>query len=488
MKKPPLPRTRRRARVLALAGCCAILAVTFSFAKEAAPRKASSKPKATTPQKTTEEKPSRPVPSPAEAEQKGFDYLLSQQHENGGWGQGGGWRQDLEKQGSRVEGKNVVDPPDLGNTCIALMALHRAGHSPKNGDHQKAAAEGFDFVCSQVEKSDQDSLYVTSIRDTQLQTKIGPYVDTFLAAWVLSELKDDVPDDQEKRRAAALDKTVKKIEKHQKQDGTYAGNQGWASVLSQGICSKALNSASINGAMIAQATLEKDQAHNLSGLDVNGTFSGSGGASRTDLTVTAAGTLHISGTTAAAAATPAPSDAGVSLYSNSSKLGGLIAKSQSNESLKAQSTAVIADASSTVEQLEGAKKNLEKIDADEKAKESALRGISGKLGDGRFVAGFGNNGGEEFLSYMNISEAMREKGGKDWDNWKDKMTTTLCSAQNEDGSWAGHHCITGRTFCTSAALLTLLVEKMKLAEPVLSEKKDKKPEAEVVPVKAETSP
>jgi hypothetical protein len=90
---------------------------------------------------------------------------------------------------------------------------------------------------------------------------------------------------------------------------------------------------------------------------------------------------------------------------------------------------------------------------------------------------------------------MRAKGGKDWENWNEKMTKTLCSAQNEDGSWAGHHCITGRSFCTSAALLTLLVERMKLEEPVLSEnkngkeeKKDKKPETEAVPVKAETSP
>ena len=41
------------------------------------------------------------------------------------------------------------------------------------------------------------------------------------------------------------------------------------------------------------------------------------------------------------------------------------------------------------------------------------------------------------------------------------MTKTVCGAQNADGSWAGQHCITGRTFCTSTALLTLLVEQEK---------------------------
>jgi len=31
--------------------------------------------------------------------------------------------------------------------------------------------------------------------------------------------------------------------------------------------------------------------------------------------------------------------------------------------------------------------------------------------------------------------------------------------QNQDGTWTGHHCITGRTFCTSAALLVLTVDR-----------------------------
>ena len=31
--------------------------------------------------------------------------------------------------------------------------------------------------------------------------------------------------------------------------------------------------------------------------------------------------------------------------------------------------------------------------------------------------------------------------------------------QNEDGSWTGHHCITGRTFCTAAALLVLMGDR-----------------------------
>ena len=73
----------------------------------------------------------------------------------------------------------------------------------------------------------------------------------------------------------------------------------------------------------------------------------------------------------------------------------------------------------------------------------------------QFVAGFGSNGGEEFLSYMQISETLLAKGGKEWQDFDKSMTENLGRIQNPDGSWSGHHCITGRTFCTSAATMSL---------------------------------
>ena len=33
-------------------------------------------------------------------------------------------------------------------------------------------------------------------------------------------------------------------------------------------------------------------------------------------------------------------------------------------------------------------------------------------------------------------------------HWDGKMQEMLPKAQDKDGSWSGHHCITGRTFCT----------------------------------------
>jgi hypothetical protein len=39
------------------------------------------------------------------------------------------------------------------------------------------------------------------------------------------------------------------------------------------------------------------------------------------------------------------------------------------------------------------------------------------------------------------------------------VTENLERIQNKDGSWAGHHCITGRTFCSAGALLVLMADR-----------------------------
>ncbi|MEM6279544.1 MAG: hypothetical protein AAF733_08705 [Verrucomicrobiota bacterium] len=75
------------------------------------------------------------------------------------------------------------------------------------------------------------------------------------------------------------------------------------------------------------------------------------------------------------------------------------------------------------------------------------------------MAGFGNNGGEEFLSYVNIGESLRDEGGEAWVQWNEKMSANMCRTQSTDGCWKGLHCITGGTFCTSTGLLVLLMDQ-----------------------------
>src|SRR5580704_9730408 len=98
--------------------------------------KAEDKPKADPPKpaekNTDTAKPEPPKPL-SDAVKKGLEYLVKQQHANGGWGQGGGWRINLDANGqntgARIEGAEVKDPPDVGNTAVATLALIRAGNT-----------------------------------------------------------------------------------------------------------------------------------------------------------------------------------------------------------------------------------------------------------------------------------------------------------------------------------------------------------------------
>jgi hypothetical protein len=396
----------------------------------------------------------------ADETKKGLAYLVSQQHADGGWGQGGGWRS--QSQGGRVEGAEVEDPSDVGNTAIAALALIRAGHTPKQGEYSKNLAKAAEFLGAKVEKVEKDSPYVTDVLGTQLQSKIGQYVDTFLAALVLSELKGKMPEEAaEKRLVSALDRTLAKIEKHQKADGTFAGNAGWASVLSQALCSKAINRAAQNGADVKVEVLERDSRLAADGVDVKAkdfAVAAATPATAESAVRRLASIGRVTGGPTAAAAS-APSDAGVSVYSFSAKAGGLQDAVNTARPEAAKARLVLADGKASKEAKDQAAQTVDRARRLEEASDAATNGILKRLDDKAFIAGFGNNGGEEFLSYMNISETLLVKGGNEWKTWDKSICENIHRVQNDDGSWSGQHCITGRTFCTSAALLTLMADR-----------------------------
>lgn len=101
---------------------------------------------------------------------------------------------------------------------------------------------------------------------------------------------------------------------------------------------------------------------------------------------------------------------------------------------------------------------LSRTEKDRKENADQIAAIKSQLGQARFVNGFGSMGGEEFFSYLNISDSLRRTGGEDWARWHAQVTDRILKMQNEDGTWAGHHCITGRVATTSAAILNLMVD------------------------------
>lgn len=390
----------------------------------------------------------------SDAVKRGLDYLAGLQNEDGGFGQGGGWR--LNKDGGqRIDEAAAKDRSDVGNTCMAALAFIRAGNTPKTGSYSKQLVKAIEFVESNVESADKDSLYVTPVRDTQLQHKIGHYVDTFLTALVLSELKGQMADTKsEERLSAALNKTIGKIETHQKADGTFTGNAGWASVLSQGLCSKALSRASQKGVALKPETIKRDLDQAVAQLDSSKAPVAAGAGAGRDVS-----SIARSGLGAAVGSSSGKGDAGVSLYflsSNGSRVQDAVNEKKAR---KSKVDEVINSPTADDKTKEEARSELKALAQAELANGEVAKQLTLNLADARFVKGFGNNGGEEFLSYMNISETLLATGGDVWDKWDRQVCDTISKIQNEDGSWSGHHCITGRTFCTSAALLTLMADR-----------------------------
>jgi Prenyltransferase and squalene oxidase repeat len=394
------------------------------------------------------------------AVKKGLEYLVKGQQEDGGWNQGGGWRNNTG--GGRVEGKTIEDPSDIGNTCFVLLALLRGGNSATEGPYKDAVKKGLKYVIGRVEKADKDSLYVTDVKGTQLQSKIGQYVDTFLVNLVLAEYRGK-SGDQEKQLVAALEKTMTKIVRHQTADGGFAGNAGWAPTLSVGIANKGLVRARERGAEVDDKALERVMAQ------AKGAATG-----------TAPAAVPADSKAPVAAARPlagSAGDAGVALYRASQGAGNTQDFLNTLRVDGAKARDVLKDSKATKEAREMATKKLGQLDKAESDNDRIQGELAKNVRNESFVAGFGNNGGEEFLSFMNISETLVLIGGKDWDEWDAKMVKGLEKAQDKDGSWQGHHCITGKTFCTSGALLVLMADRTPFPVEVIKaarEKREKK--------------
>ncbi len=64
-----------------------------------------------------------------------------------------------------------------------------------------------------------------------------------------------------------------------------------------------------------------------------------------------------------------------------------------------------------------ADRKLARIAEAEKVQQQARSAVVERLSDPGFIAGFGSNGGEEFLSYMNLAESLVVNGGDAWKRW-----------------------------------------------------------------------
>jgi hypothetical protein len=354
---------------------------------------------------------------------KGLAWLVARQLPSGGWGQG-------EESAQMGGGGELKDTATVADTCTAILALVRAGHTPKSGDYAASVSLAVTFVLAEIEKSDEESLSITGTQGTRVQAKLGPFIDTFLASVVLPEVEGTMPDDAgEARLRAGIEKVVRKIERNQRDDGTW-DDRGWAPALAQSMAAKGLNRAfqrgfDVDGDVLV---LAEDQARDRIAPTGGGGFGGGG-------------------------------DAGVALYAGASNLGALQESIISNQK-KLEELKEAAKSAPTEAERSQAREQIVSIERAEAEFNEFQKQVVDRLDDEQFIAGFGSNGGEEFLSYLNIGESLVIKGDEEWSRWDADITANLNRVQNEDGSWTGHHCITGRTFCTATALLVLMTDRM----------------------------
>jgi hypothetical protein len=313
---------------------------------------------------------------------KGAKWLESVQGRDGGWGQDGG-ETSYVRQGESLESNGN----DVANTAAAALALRRAGKP-----YQAAVNRAVEYILRNVESSPQEGLMVTKTSGTQIQRKLGPYIDTFLASKLLSEIDGGMPTTTENLRVRkALEKCVAKIQSNQLKDGSWNVAGGWAPILGTSLASQSLFVAQKKGVAVADSVMVRADSYTVSA--------------------------------AKAPAAAAPASAGVPLY-------------QSGQALE----------------------QLSRTEKDRKANAPQIAAIKQQLSNARFVDGFGSMGGEEFFSYLNISDSLKRTGGEEYTKWRDQITARILGYQNADGTWAGSHCITGRVATTSAAILNLMVD------------------------------
>jgi hypothetical protein len=347
-------------------------------------------------------------------EQNAIKWLIDAQSPNGGWGAGSHAYQ------------NVKDPhavqTDPATTSFAAMALLKSGGPLKSNPYQKQINNALDRILKDIETR-PDNGRITSLSGTQPQVKLGIHIDASMALQFLTDMREQVDDVAYQKKiddAAAV--CIQLIQGSQNEDGGWAGG-GWAPVLQSAMANNALEKAD-GRYTVDKKSIEKSrqyQANNMAGGEVR-----------------------------------AEDAAGVPLYAAASAQRATMEETKEVELLL--SPGRIEDARSGKVKKEEIIRDLEKNGVDRDKAERLATSYDVNVASTKALQsddiwnGFGNNGGEEYLSYMMTSEALAQQSKDDWLKWKQSVGSKFKQSQNPNGSWSGQHCITSPVFCTAAII------------------------------------
>ncbi|MBT8262575.1 MAG: hypothetical protein KJO05_07115 [Bacteroidia bacterium] len=352
----------------------------------------------------------------------GLSWLAEAQLPNGGYGAG-------SHSAQHVRDPHAVKA-DPATTAMVAQAFLRSGTTIKSGKYAKNLKDAIDFLLETVESAPKKSAFITDVRGTQIQTKLGENIDAVLTAQLLSNLLDrNLKGIDKKRVERCLDICVGKIEAGTDATGRQSG-AGWAGVLQSGLATSALEAAQVVGADVDEEVVERSKNYQKDNYDEKT------GNVKTD---DGAGIMlyAVSGSVRSSAKEARKAEAAINKAKKEGKLDKNAPVSAENLRKAGYSESEAMGYATSYNVYQSAKKTAQREDV---------------------LNGFGNNGGEEFLSFLQTGESLLVNRDKEWKDWYDDMSGRILKIQNQDGSWNGHHCITSPVFCTATSLLLLTVE------------------------------
>lgn len=354
--------------------------------------------------------------------QKGENWLVEAQNSDGGWGAG-----SHSNQKERNPHAVLSDP---ATTAMSAMALYRCGYTINKGPHQETLQKALHYLLNEIEKN-KGKEFITEVRGTQIQRKLGEHIDAIMTLQFFNQILPSIKvESQIEKVKEGIQVCVDEIEKSMGDSGKVKGS-GWAGVLQSSFANSSLEMAAKNKDIkVNQQQLDKARAYQKSNYNTD--------SEKVD----------------------ASEGAGVVLYAVSSSVRGSAVESKEAVEImqKAKKEGKIEDDAVLNEA------NLKRIGvSDEKAKSydvanKVYKSAKVTAMDDKVLSGFGNNGGEEFLSFLQTGESMVVNKDDDWKKWYDNIGGRIMKIQNSDGSWNGHHCITSPAFCTATSLLILTIE------------------------------
>jgi len=379
---------------------------------------------------------------------KGLDWLSQAQHPSGGYGAG------LHSM------QGVKDPhavgTDAATTAVVGLAYIRSGNTHLSGPYQKEVKGILKYLLefskglnAPIQKANPDEVNIGSEKTidliggrgrisnyqtgtTQPQMKLGVNVDATFASQFLTRMlpftKDDAGFNQEVK--TAIEACVKSIAESMNENGSMNGGT-WAGVIQSSMANSALEQADGNGVTVDRNKLEDSRRYQRKNVDTKKGTVSTGDA------------------------------AGVSLYALSSANRATAVNARKAKTIveEAKSRGKLPE-TAEINQESLVLLGMDKEEANEWTEDYKANEITvNQLQQENVLAGFGNNGGEEFLSYMMTSEGLVISGGDAWQKWNEDMMSRLSKIQNPDGSWSGHHCITSPVFCTATAIMTLATDR-----------------------------